>query len=62
MFRFINTIKTTFEYLGGVSEDPSLPWLSWMQGPIWWGIWWGVLILLTFAFSGQASKFIYIDF
>jgi hypothetical protein len=55
-------IKATLEYLGGVTERPPGPRLSWMQGPIWWGLWWAALILLTLCFSGQTSKFIYIDF
>lgn len=55
-------IKATLEYLGGVSEGPPPPSLAWMRTPLWWGIWWAMLILLIVAFSGQSSKFIYIDF
>lgn len=50
------------EYAGGVLEDPPLKWMAWMKSPLWWGIWWAVLLLLIVAFSGQSSKFIYIDF
>lgn len=62
--RVIAETKAVLEYLGGVTEQfPSqLPWLGWMQSPVWWGIWWGALILLTLFFCGQTSKFIYIDF
>ena len=58
----LDDFKSFLEYLGGVREEapPNLP--AWMQGPLWWGIWWAVLILLVLAFSGQTSKFIYIDF
>jgi hypothetical protein len=58
----IETVKAAFEYMGGVSEDLALPSLSWMKSPLWWGAWWAVLVLLIVAFSGQSSKFIYIDF
>lgn len=55
-------LKATLEYLGGVTDQLPVYWLRWMQSPIWWGIWWATLILLTLLFSGQTSKFIYIDF
>ena len=35
---------------------------GWMRSPVLWGLWWGVLILLMLAFSGQTSKFLYVDF
>ena len=62
MFKVLSDVKALFEYLGGVAEElpPSGP--AWLQGPIWWGIWWAILVLLTLSFSGQTSKFIYIDF
>jgi hypothetical protein len=60
--RLWHEAKTTLEYLGGVTEKLAVPQLTWLQSPIWWGIWWTVLILLTLSFSGQTSKFIYIDF
>lgn len=62
ILRLLTEIKSTLEYLGGVSEQPAAEIPRWMQGPIWWGVWWAVLILLTLFFSGQTSKFIYIDF
>jgi len=62
MIKFLNDVKATLEYLGGVTEQLPVERLGWMQSPIWWGVWWAVLILLTIAFSGQTSKFIYIDF
>lgn len=62
MIPFLNELKSGLEYLGGVKEDSpeSLP--KWLQSPWWWGIWWAALILLILMFSGQSSKFIYIDF
>lgn len=60
--QLLNHVKATLEYLGGVDEQPAIRLPGWMRGPVWWGIWWAVLILLLLAFSGQTSKFIYIDF
>jgi len=62
MLQLLEKIKSILEYLGGVSEDLPLESLRWMRGPLWWGTWWAVLILSIVAFSGQSSKFIYIDF
>ena len=60
--QLLNDIKATLEYLGGVYEQPPIRLPGWMQGPVWWGVWWAALILIVLAFSGQTSKFIYIDF
>lgn len=62
MQRWLETFKGICEYAGGVLEDPPLPSLDWMRSPVLWGIWWAILILVIAAFSGQSSKFIYIDF
>ena len=53
-------LKYAAEYLGGVNDEPP----RFMPPPnsIFWGVWWGVLIFLVIIFSGQASKFLYIDF
>ena len=59
---FLTRAKDKLEFLGGVSEEPPQGAPRWMQAPIFWGIWWAVLILLVLSFSGQTSKFIYIDF
>ena len=60
--RLLTAIQSALEYLGGVSEEPPRWWFGGMQAAAVWGIWWAVLILLIILFSGQASKFIYIDF
>jgi hypothetical protein len=58
----MNWIKHLLEYLGGASDTPP-PGLKLSLGAWWWwGLWWGVLLCLIMIFSGQASKFIYIDF
>jgi hypothetical protein len=30
--------------------------------PIARGLWWGLLMLLAWAFAGRATKFVYVDF
>jgi hypothetical protein len=59
--RLLLTLKLFFESLGGAeSNGPSKavpPFTSWM-----WGVWWTVLAAAIMFFSGQSSKFIYIDF
>lgn len=62
MIRLLNELKSGLEYLGGVTEDLPEAWPDWLRRPLWWGIWWAALILLILTFSGQTSKFIYIDF
>lgn len=47
------------EYLNGVHDEPPL---GMRFGPVFWGLWWGVLVGLIVVFSGQTSQFIYIDF
>jgi hypothetical protein len=52
--------KYTADYLGGANDKSpsSLP----APNSIFWGAWWGFLLFLVISFSGQSSKFIYIDF
>ncbi len=67
--------KRALEYLGGseekiavLKEATTSP--SWnkrafyaaLLSPSLRGIWWGLLVFLILLFSGQTSKFIYIDF
>ena len=53
--------KTVCEYLEGCTEEPPPGWeklsAAWVRG-----LWWGLLILVILLFSGQTSKFIYVDF
>ena len=55
-------LKQILEYLGGVSEEPPRGFAAVARRPIWWGLWWTVLIGAIIIFCGQTSKFIYIDF
>ncbi|ATB42791.1 hypothetical protein CYFUS_008270 [Cystobacter fuscus] len=53
-------LKERLEYLGGVTDAP--PDGTSPLSPLALGLYWGLLICAILAFSGQASKFIYIDF
>jgi hypothetical protein len=55
-------IQWAFEYLGGERDDPPAGLSISLGNWVFWAIWWGALALLIFVFSGQSSKFIYIDF
>jgi hypothetical protein len=50
------------EYLGGERDEPPDGFSVTLAHWWFWGIWWAVLLLLILVFSGQTSKFIYIDF
>jgi hypothetical protein len=61
MIRILDEVRAALEFAGGVVEQPPLR-KPWMRSAVWWGFWWAVLLLLVLSFSGQTSKFIYIDF
>ena len=54
-------LKHATEYLGGERDAPP-PGLGLSPGSPLWGLWWGLLSALILLFSGQSSRFIYIDF
>ena len=54
-------IKHLLEYLGGELDTPP-PGLKLPLNAYWWGLWWGLLLVVIMFFCGQSSKFIYIDF
>jgi hypothetical protein len=57
----LSTLRATLEYLGGERDDapPFLTGrLAWMARCTAWVL----ALVLIYAFSGQSSKFIYIDF
>jgi uncharacterized membrane protein YdjX (TVP38/TMEM64 family) len=58
----MNWIKTLMEYLGGAQDEPPPGFPASFANAWFWGLWWGILVCLIFIFSGQSSKFIYIDF
>ena len=53
MMKKLNFVEI-IEIMGGKKEIS-------VESPL-WGIWWGILTLVILIFSGQSSKFIYIDF
>lgn len=57
----MNKFREWLEIFGGSRELPQA-WLSQSWVLIGWGIWWGFLTVIIMTFSGQTSKFIYIDF
>jgi len=54
--------KQALEYLGGERDEAPAGFPISLGNWVLWAIWWGALALLIFVFSGQSSKFIYIDF
>lgn len=57
----LTTFRATLEYLGGERDDvPTL--LAGCFGTVARCVVWALAIVLIYAFCGQSSKFIYIDF
>jgi hypothetical protein len=50
------------EYLAGEIDSPPDGFSVRLSNILFWGLWWGVLFAVIYIFSGQSSKFIYIDF
>jgi hypothetical protein len=57
----LSVFRATFEYLGGERDDAP-PLLASRLGWVARCAVWALAIVLIYAFSGQSSKFIYIDF
>jgi len=56
-----STLRVTLEYLGGERDDAP-KFLAGRCGTVARCAVWALAIVLIYAFSGQSSKFIYIDF
>jgi hypothetical protein len=54
--------QNLLEYLAGEKDTPPPGFKIGLSNFLFWGIWWGILVGIVFVFSGQSSKFIYIDF
>ena len=59
--KILRLVKSTLEYLGGVTDEPPAGFRLKLDS-LWWGVWWGVLAVGIALVCGQSSKFIYIDF
>jgi len=55
-------IQQALEYLGGEQDQAPPGFPITISNWVFWGLWWGALAVVIFLFSGQSSKFIYIDF
>lgn len=54
--------RQLLEYLAGEIDSPPDGFSVRLTTILFWGLWWGVLAAIVYIFSGQSSKFIYIDF
>jgi hypothetical protein len=54
--------QSVAEYLAGEKDVPPTGFTVGLSNFLFWGMWWGILVGIMFIFSGQSSKFIYIDF
>lgn len=50
------------DYVGGAKDEPPPGFRMRLSHWWFWALWWAALALAIYAFSGQSSKFIYIDF
>jgi len=55
-------LRQVLDYLGGAADEPPPGFPDLLTSPMFWGIWWALLSIVVYIFSGQTSKFIYIDF
>jgi hypothetical protein len=58
----LDWLKHAFDYIGGAQDAPPPGFPIRMEHWCFWALWWAVLALAIYVFSGQSSKFIYIDF
>jgi hypothetical protein len=54
--------QNLLEYTAGERDAPPAGFPVTLSNFLFWGIWWSILVGIVFIFSGQSSKFIYIDF
>jgi hypothetical protein len=58
----LDWIKHAFDYLGGAQDEPPAGFPVTLGHWWFWAVWWATMALAIYVFSGQSSKFIYIDF
>ena len=61
-YRAMEWIKAAAEYLAGEQDEPPRGFSVTAGNWLFWGLWWAALAIVIFVFSGQSSKFIYLDF
>ena len=59
---YILWTQRLLEYLGGEIDSAPDGFPVRLTNILFWGLWWAVLAAIIYIFSGQSSKFIYIDF
>jgi len=55
-------VKQALDYLGGACDEAPSGFPIALGNWAFWALWWAGLTVLIYVFSGQSSKFIYIDF
>jgi hypothetical protein len=55
-------VQHVLEYMAGEIDSPPDGFPVLLTNILFWGLWWAVLVAIIYIFSGQSSKFIYIDF
>ena len=55
-------LQLALEYVGGAQDAPPPRFPVALSNWLFWGLTWAAFGLLVYVFSGQSSKFIYIDF
>jgi hypothetical protein len=60
--RALEWVKALAEYLAGERDDAPAGFPVTLGNWLFWGLSWAALAVVIFIFSGQSSKFIYIDF
>ena len=58
----ISYLQRALEYLASEVDAPPEGFPVALTNVLFWGLWWCVLVGVIYIFSGQSSKFIYIDF
>jgi hypothetical protein len=55
-------VQRVLEYMAGEIDSPPDGFRVRLTNIFFWGLWWAALAAIIYIFSGQSSKFIYIDF
>jgi hypothetical protein len=55
-------IKQLIDYVAGAADEPPASAPGFVKSAVFVGLWWAALLVMITIFSGQTSKFIYIDF